>query len=115
MYGTPYAGCDSYKGVCLPSLVSYVFNCMVVFGVFMREGLFGVLWQYVNFMSCIVWVGDGSMGVDVWVGAPSIFRISSLRLAWHWHFVCEHVHGISHSGMVRSLFLLLRFHGFVSV
>ena len=33
-------------------------------------------WQYVNSMSGILWVGEGSIGVDVWVGAPRIFRIS---------------------------------------
>ena len=59
--------------------------------------------------------GDGSRGVDVWVGAPSIFRISGLSLAWHWQLVCEHVHLISHSGIVRSCFLLLRLHALVNV
>ena len=60
-------------------------------------------------------VRDGSRGVDVWVGAPSIFRIYGLNLAWHWQFVCEHVHLISHSGMARSCLLLLRLLALVSV
>ena len=38
-------------------------------------------WQYVNSISCVVCVGDGSRGVDVWVGAPSILRMSGLSLA----------------------------------
>ena len=46
--------------------------------------------------------GDGSKGVDVWLRAPSIIRIYGLNLTWHWQCVCEHVHLISHSGMVRS-------------
>ena len=40
-------------------------------------------WQYVNSTSCIVGVGEGRIGVDMWVGAPSILRWSGLNLAWH--------------------------------
>ena len=39
-------------------------------------------WQYVNSINCIVCVGDGSRGVDVWVGTPKILRMSGLSLAW---------------------------------
>ena len=57
-------------------------------------------WQYVNSMSCIVWACVGNKGVGVWFGAPSIHRMSGLSLAWHWHFVCGHVHSRSHSRTV---------------
>ena len=59
--------------------------------------------------------GDGSKGVDVWLGAPSIVRIYGLNLAWHWQCVCEHVHLISHYGMVRSWVLLLRLPALVNL
>ena len=50
-------------------------------------------WQYVNSMSCTVIVGDGVMGVGVWLGAPMMHtRMSGLSLARHWHGVCGHVH-----------------------
>ena len=39
-------------------------------------------WQYVNSINCIVCVGDGSRGVDVWVGTPKILRMYGLSLAW---------------------------------
>ena len=38
-------------------------------------------WQYVNSTSCIVWVGEGTIGVDMWVGAPSMFKMFGLNLA----------------------------------
>ena len=59
-------------------------------------------WQYVNSMSCIVCVEDGSKGVGVWFGAPSIFRIYGLNLAWHWQFVYEHALFTSHYGIICS-------------
>ena len=34
-----------------------------------------------NSMNCIVCMGEGSKGVGVWLGAPSIHRIFGLSLA----------------------------------
>ena len=59
-------------------------------------------------MNCIVCVGAGSKGVGVWFGALSTLSISGLNLAWHWKFVCGHVHFMSHSGTVFPWFMLLR-------
>ena len=36
-------------------------------------------------MSCNVVVGDGIMGVCVWLGAPIMHSMSGLSLARHWH------------------------------
>jgi hypothetical protein len=66
-------------------------------------------------MNCIVCVGVGSKGVGVWFGAPSILRISGLILAWHWQFVCGHVHFMSQSGTICWWFMLLELHALVSV
>ena len=54
-------------------------------------------------MNCIVCECDGNYSVSVWFGAPSMHRISSLSLAWHWQLVCAHVHFMSHYGTVCSL------------
>ena len=51
-------------------------------------------------MNCIVFVCEGSKGVGVWFGTPSTYRMSGLRLAWHWQFICEHAHSMSHYGIV---------------
>ena len=59
-------------------------------------------WQYVNSMNYIVCVCEGSMGVGVWFGVPSMQRISGLNLAWHWQLVCGHVHSISQFGTICS-------------
>jgi uncharacterized SAM-binding protein YcdF (DUF218 family) len=59
-------------------------------------------WQYVNSINCIVWLGEGSMGVGDWLWAPIMHNMSGFSLAWHWHFVCKHVHVRSHSGTVWS-------------
>jgi hypothetical protein len=59
-------------------------------------------WQYVNSINWIVWFGEGGMGVVVWFWAPIMHIMSGLSLAWHSHFVCEHVHVRSHSGTVWS-------------
>ena len=61
-------------------------------------------WKYVKSMNCI-YVGVGSKGVDAWFGAPNTPNISSLNLAWHWQFVCGHVHFMSHYGTVCSWFM----------
>ena len=45
---------------------------------FVRKGLFGKSWQYVNSMNCIVCVGDGSKDIGAWFGAPSTLSISGL-------------------------------------
>ena len=42
------------------------------------------------------------MGVGDWLWAPIMHNMSGFSLAWHWHFVCEHVHVRSHSGTVWS-------------
>ena len=47
-------------------------------------------------------VGEGDIGVCVWFGPPSMHSMSGLSLAWHWHFVCGHVHLRSHSRIVWS-------------
>ena len=60
-------------------------------------------------------MGVGIKGVGVWFGAPSILKIFGLNLAWHWQFVCGHVHFMSHSRTVCSWFMLLRLPAFVSV
>jgi hypothetical protein len=59
-------------------------------------------WQYVNSINWIVWLVEGTMGVGVWLWAPIMHNMSGFSLAWHWHFVCEHVHVRSHSGIVLS-------------
>ena len=59
-------------------------------------------WQYVNSINWIVWLVEGIMGVGVWLWAPIMHNMSGFSLAWHWHFVCEHVHVRSHSGIVLS-------------
>ena len=71
-------------------------------------------WQYVNSMNCIVCAFEGSKGVGVWFGAPSMKRMYGMSLAWHWHFVCVHVHSMSHSKTVCSCLLLLRVYAFPS-
>jgi hypothetical protein len=48
-------------------------------------------WQYVNSINWIVCVGDGSIGVCIWLGAPIMHIMSGLNLALHWHFLCGHV------------------------
>jgi hypothetical protein len=72
-------------------------------------------WQYVNSMNLIVFVFDGTKGVNVWLGTFKIHWMSSLSLAWHWHFVCGQVHSMSHSGTVCFWLLLLVLHAFVNV
>ena len=84
--------------------------CMCV-----RACLGNLSWHYVNLMNCIMCRGDGSKGVGVWFGAPSTLSIYGLNLAWHWQFVCGHVHFISHYGTIFSWFMLLRLLAFLSV
>ena len=45
---------------------------------------------------------EGDIGVCVSFGAWSMLKMSGLSLAWHWHFVCGHVHSRSHYGIVWS-------------
>ena len=45
-------------------------------------------WQYVNSINWIVCVGEGSMGVCAWLGAPIMHRMSGLSLAWQLHGIC---------------------------
>ena len=86
---------------------------------FVHEGLLGKSIMTIcefNELYCVcVCVWDGSKGVGVWFGAPSILRISSLNLAWHWQIVCGHVHFMSHYRTVCYWFMLLKFPAFVSV
>ena len=49
-------------------------------------------------MNWTVYLGDGVIGVCVWLGAPIMHSVSSLSLAWHWHIRCGHVHVRSHYG-----------------
>ena len=81
----------------------------------MRACFGNLSWQYVNSMNYTVWAGEGIRGVEAWFGAPSIQRMSGRSLAWHWHFVCGHVHSRSHSGTVCCWFMLLRFPALVNV
>jgi len=60
-------------------------------------------------------VCEGSKGVGVWFGDPSLQRMLGFSLAWHWHFVCGHVHSMSHYRTVRCWLMLLRLLAFVSV
>ena len=43
---------------------------------------------------------EGEIGVCVWLGAPSMHRMSGLSLAWHWHSCWGHMHLRSHSRIV---------------
>ena len=72
-------------------------------------------WQYVNFINWIVRVGEGDMGVCVWLGAPIMHRMSGLSLAWHLHGLCWHKHLISQSGIVCCGVVLLSVPALVSV
>lgn len=40
-------------------------------------------WQVVNSMNCNVRVGDGDMGVGLWLGAPRMHSMSGLNLTRH--------------------------------
>jgi hypothetical protein len=59
-----------------------------------------LLWQYVNSMNCIVWLGDGDIGRVIWFGAPIMHKMSSLSLAWQWHGLWGHSHRSSQFGIV---------------
>ena len=74
--------------------------CLMCFCVMACSG--NLSWQYVNSMNCIVCVSAGTKGVGAWFGTPSMHRMSGLSLAWHWHFVCVHVHSMSRSGTFCS-------------
>ena len=60
-------------------------------------------------------VGEGSIGVCVWLGAPIMHRMSGLSLAWQLHGICWHEHLISQSQIVCFGIVLLNFHALVSV
>ena len=50
----------------------------------MHEGLFGesvIAICEIYELYCVC--GDGSRGVEVWLGAPRILRMYGLSLAWH--------------------------------
>lgn len=50
----------------------------------MRACLRNLSWQYVNSMNWIVCLGDGDMGVCVWIGAPiNMHKMSGHSLTWH--------------------------------
>ena len=66
-------------------------------------------WQYANSMNCTVWLGDGTMGVGVWLGAPNINKMFGLSFGRQWHGGFAHVHMSNHSGIVKPGGLLLRF------
>ena len=34
-------------------------------------------------MNCTVWLGEGSIGGCVWLGAPIMHMMFGLSLAWH--------------------------------
>ena len=59
-------------------------------------------WQYVSSMNHIVLVGDGMIGIMLWLGAPSTHSMSNLSLARHWHCGELHLHCRSHYGIVES-------------
>jgi hypothetical protein len=40
-------------------------------------------WQYVNSMNWMVWLGEGNIGLCVWLGAPIMHIMPGLSLAWH--------------------------------
>ena len=80
-----------------------------------RASFGNMSWQYVNSINWIVWLGDGSIGVCVWFGAPIMHIMSGLSLAWHWHFLSEHVLARSQSGTVSSGGWLLWLHALVNV
>ena len=42
-----------------------------------------LLWQYVNSMNWIVCLGEGNIGVCVWLGGPMMHNMFGLSLAWH--------------------------------
>ena len=68
-----------------------------------------------NSINWIVCVGDGDMGVCVWLGAPIMHTMYGLSLAWQLHGACWHEHLISQSGIVCSCVVLLKFPALVSV
>jgi hypothetical protein len=55
------------------------FSCFCV-----RACSWNLSWQYVNSMSCIVCVCEGSRGVGVWFGTLNTERMYGLSLTWHW-------------------------------
>jgi hypothetical protein len=58
--------------------------------------------QFGHCSDWIVFVGEGTIGVGVWWGAPIIHRMSGLSRAWHWHLVC----GMYSSWASRGQFVL---------
>ena len=60
-------------------------------------------------------VGEGSIGICAWLGAPLIRRMSGISLAWQLHGGCWHEHLMSQSGIVCSGIVLLIFLALVSV
>ena len=68
-----------------------------------------------NSINWIVCVGDGDIGVCVWLGAPIMHKMFGLSLAWQLHGICWHEHLISQSGIVCSGVMLLSFPALVSV
>ena len=103
MYGSSNSCGNDNEGVSCPTIVlecgisgSYLM-CLLV-----RDCSGNMSWQYVNSMIWTVWLGEGSMGVGVWLGAPMMHNMSGLNLAWHWHAPWVHVHLRSHYGIVWS-------------
>ena len=45
---------------------------------------------------------DGEIGGCIWLGTPSMHRMSGLSLAGHWEGGWRHVHLRSHFGTVES-------------
>ena len=60
-------------------------------------------------------VGEGSIGICAWLGAPLIRRMSGISLAWQLHGGCWHEHLMSQSGIVCSGVVWVIFPALVSV
>ena len=86
MYGSSYTCCDGYEWVGFPPVFCIVLMSGSYLVCFYVMACYGNLsWQYEDSMSCNVVVGDGVMGVCVWLGAPIMHSMSGLSLARHWH------------------------------
>ena len=72
-------------------------------------------WKYVNLINWTMSVGEGDIGVCVWLGALIMHRMLGLSLASHLHGICWHEHLMSQSWIVCFGALLLSFHALVSV
>lgn len=77
-------------------LMSHIFTCL-----FSIDLLGYQSWQYVNFITWIVFVEDGIIREWFWLGTLMRHRMSKLSIAMHWHGLLVQVHGSNPYGMVE--------------